>query len=163
MNMLKTVAFFALCLAFVHTDCIASPADSKILAEVAASKQIYGKGVHNQCLPYALGLAQVLHDRYNVSAVGIVYTWVIPGFPATIGRHIVVAYTTKEAGVSQHWIVDNETKYPSLVKGENAIAWISAFNRSGIFTIDRILQLPLTNTSDREYIGGAMMAGTFSR
>jgi hypothetical protein len=157
--MLKTAAFFALCLALVHTDCIASPVNSKILAAVAASKQIYGKGVHNQCLPYALALAQVLHDRYKVSAVGIVYTWLVPGFPVTIGRHIVVAYTTKAAGVSQHWIVDNETKYPLLVKGENAIAWISAFNCNGTFTIDRILQLPLTNLSDREYIGGALMAG----
>ena len=90
--MLKTVAFIALCLAFVHTDCIASPADSKILAEVAASKQIYGKGVHNQCLPYALGLAQVLHDRYNVSAVGIVYTWVIPGFPADTDFHAPISW-----------------------------------------------------------------------
>ena len=141
--MLKTVAFSALCLALIHSNSIASPADSKTLAAVAASRQIYGKGVHNQCLPYALGLAQVLHDRYNVQAIGIVYTWLVPGFPATIGRHIVVAYTTKKAGVSKHWIVDNETKYPSLVKGENAIAWIPAFNRSGTFTIDRILQLPL--------------------
>jgi hypothetical protein len=96
--MLKTLAFSALCFALVHTNCIALPADSKTLASVAASKQIYGKGVRNQCLPYALGLAQVFHDRYNVQAVGIVYTWVVPGFPATIGRHIVVAYTTKEAG-----------------------------------------------------------------
>jgi hypothetical protein len=161
--MLKTIAFSALCLALIPTNSIALPADSKTLATAAASKQIYGKGVHNQCLLYALGLAQVLHDRYNVQAVGIVYTWVAPGFPATIGRHIVVAYTTKEAGGLQHWIVDNETKYPSLVKGDNPIAWISAFNRNGTFTIDRILQLPLTTTSDREYIGGALMAGTFSR
>jgi hypothetical protein len=161
--MFKALLCFALLNIFALGNGFASPADSKTLATVAASKQIYGKGVHNQCLPYALGLAQVLHDRYNVQAVGIVYTWVVPGFPATIGRHIVVAYTTKEAGLSQHWIVDNETKYPSLVKGDNPIAWISAFNRNGTFTIDRILQLPLTSTSDREYIGGALMAGTFSR
>jgi hypothetical protein len=153
--MLKTVACFLLSVALFHSDCIASQRDSKSLAAIAASKQIYGKGVHNKCLPYALGLAQVLHDRYNVSTVGIVYTWVVPGFPTTIGRHIVVAYTTNEAGVSRHWIADNETKYPLLVKGENPQAWISAFNRHGTFTIDRILQLPLTNISDREYVGSA--------
>jgi hypothetical protein len=157
--MFKTVASFMLSVALFQSTCIASQTSSKGLAAVAASKQIYGKGVHNKCLPYALGLAQILHDRYNVPAIGIVYTWVVPGFPTTMGRHIVVAYTTNEAGVPQHWIADNEKKYPLLVKGENPEAWISAFNRNGTFTIDRILQLPLTNLSDREYVGSALMAG----
>jgi hypothetical protein len=141
----------------------ALPADSRNLAGVVAGTKIYGKGIHNQCLPYALGLAQVLQDRYKVRSVGIVYTWVVQGFPIAVGRHIVVAYTTVESGVRKHWIADNETKYPVSVKGETPNEWISAFNRNGSFTVDRILQLPLTNLSDREYIGGALMAGSFSR
>jgi hypothetical protein len=92
----------------------------------------------------------------------MVYTWVVSGFPVTTGRHIVVTYTTTESGVTKRWIADNETKYPVLVKGENPAEWISAFNHNGTCTIARILQLPLTNNSDREYIGGALMAGTLS-
>jgi hypothetical protein len=110
--------------------------------------------------PCSFGLAQVLHDQYRIAAVGIVYTWVVAGFPATVGRHIVVEYTTMEYGVMKRWIIDNETKNPVLVKGENPTDWIAAFNHNGSFTIDRILQLPLTSISDREYIGGALMAGT---
>jgi hypothetical protein len=86
------------------------------VAAVAAGKQIYGKGIDNQCLPFALGLAQVFHDQYKVASVGIVDTWVVPGFPVIVGRHIV----------------------------------------------DRVLQLPLTSIFDREYVGGALMAGTLS-
>jgi hypothetical protein len=162
--MFKSLACFAL-LSFsaLSVDGFASTADSRNLAAVAAGKQIYGKGVHNQCLPYALGLAQVLHDQYKLASVGIVYTWTVSGFPTSVGRHIVVKYTTIESGVTKHWITDNETKYPLLVSGENPAEWISAFNHHGTFTIDRILQLPLTTTSDREYVGGALMAGTLSR
>jgi hypothetical protein len=139
-----------------------SPAPSNSLAAVVAGKQIYGKGVHNQCLPYALGLSQTLHDQYKVKSVGIVYTWVVSGFPMTTGRHIVVAYTTQESGVTRHWIADNETKYPLLVQGNDPVKWISSFNRYGNFKIDRILQLPLTNMEDKEYIGSALMAGTLT-
>jgi hypothetical protein len=95
-------------------------------------------------------------------ALGIVYTWTFPGFPAVVGRHIVVQYTTIEAGVTKRWITDDETKNPVLVQGENPTAWISAFNHNGTFTIDRVLQLPLNSIADRECIGGALMAGTFS-
>ena len=42
----------------------------------------FGKGIHSKCLPFALGLAQVFHDRYIVASVGIAYTWIVPGFPA---------------------------------------------------------------------------------
>jgi hypothetical protein len=162
--MFKTLAYFALLsIAPLNINGFASPMDQKDLATVVASKQIYGKGIHNECLPYALGLAQVLHDQYKVGSAGIVYTWVVSGFPMTVGRHIVVTYTTIESGVTKRWIADNETKYPALVKGENPSEWISAFNHNGSFIIDRILQLPMTNMSDREYIGGALMAGTLSR
>jgi len=161
MKMFKPLACIAL-LGIIpfNVKSFASIADSKNLAAVAASKEIYGKGIHNQCLPYALGFAQVLHDRYNIPSVGIVYSWVVPGFPTAVGRHIVVEYTTIESGVTKRWIADNETKYPLLVKGERPVEWISAFNHNGRFTIDRILQLPLTSMSDREYIGNALMAGT---
>jgi hypothetical protein len=162
--MFKTLAGFALVsIAALNVNSFASPSAPGNLAAVVAGKQIYGKGNHNKCLPYALGLAQVLHDRYRVGSVGIVYTWVVAGFPMTVGRHIVVAYTTVESGVKKRWIADNETKDPVLVKGETPAEWIAAFNHNGSFTIDRILQLPLTNISDREYIGGAIMAGTFLR
>jgi hypothetical protein len=130
---------------------------------LVAAKQIFGKGIHNKCLPYALGLAQVLHDQYKVGSVGIVYTWVVSGFPMTVGRHIVVSYTTTESGITRRWVTDNETQSPILVKGDNPAHWISAFKYHGNFTIDRVLQLPLTNPSDREYVGGALMAGTLSR
>jgi hypothetical protein len=157
--MLNTLACFSLSVALFHGHCIASQTNSKNLAAVAASREIYGKGLPNKCLPYALGLAQVLHDQYHVQALGIVYSWAVRGFPSTVGRHIVVAYTTSEAGTSRHWIADNETKYPLLVKGENPEAWISTFNRNGTFTIDRILPLPLTSISDREFVGKALMSG----
>jgi hypothetical protein len=62
-----------------------------------------------------------------------------------VGRHIKVAYTTTQPGVMKHWIADNERKYPVLVKGETPPEWISAFNHNWTFTIDRVLQLPLTN------------------
>jgi len=58
---------------------------------------------------------------------------------------------------------DDETKFPILVTGENPAAWISAFHYNGTFTVDRILQLPLTSLSDREYVGGALMAGALKR
>jgi hypothetical protein len=133
------------------------------LAAVASSKQIHGKGIHNQCLPFALGLAQVFHDQYKVNSVGIVYSWVVPGFPVVTGRHIVVGYTTVESGITKRWIADNETKYPQQVTGNNPTAWIAAFNQHGSFTIDRVLQLPLTTMADREYIGLALMGGTLVR
>jgi hypothetical protein len=162
--MFKSLAFFAfLSVTGLTVNSFASRPDAGTLGALVAGRQIYGKGVHNQCLPYALGLAQVFHDRYNLASVGIVYTWVVPGFPATVGRHIVVKYTTLESGVAKNWITDNETKYPLLVSGEDPAKWISTFNRRGSFTIDRVLQLPLTNISDREYVGGALMAGTLSR
>jgi hypothetical protein len=161
--MLKTVAFSALCLALVHTNCIASPADSKTLASVAASKQIYGKGVHNQCLPYALGLAQVFHDRYNVQRSASSTPGWCPAFPQLSADILSLLIPRKKLVFRNTGSLTMRLKYPSLVEGDNPIAWISAFNRNGTFTIDRILQLPLTNTSDREYIGGALMAGTFSR
>ncbi len=164
--MFKSLAWFALLLfLFLNAwtvDTFASATDSRNLAAVAARKQTYGKGIHNQCLPFALGLAQLFHDQYKVASVGIVYTWVVPGFPVMVGRHIVVHYTTIESGVTKHWITDNETKYPLLVEGENPTQWISAFNHRGSFTIDRVLQLPVTSISDREYVGEALMAGTFS-
>ena len=161
--MFKTLACFALLILVpLNVNSIASLSEQGNLAAVVGGKQIYGKGIHNKCLPYALGLAQVLQDRYKVGSVGIVYTWVISGFPVTVGRHIVVTYTTIESGVTKRWIADNETKYPVLVKGDKPADWIAAFNHNGTFTIDRILLLPLTNMSDREYIGGALMAGTFS-
>ena len=81
----------------------------------------------------------------------------------TVGRHIVVTYTTVESGITKRWIADNETKDPFLVKGENPAEWISPFNRKGTFTIDDVLQFPMTALSDREYIGGALMAGTLAR
>ena len=80
-----------------------------------------------------------------------------------VGRHIVVQYTTVEAGITKRWITDNETEYPLQVEGNNPVDWISAFNHHGSFTIDRILQLPLTSMADREYIGGALMGGTLVR
>jgi hypothetical protein len=49
------------------------------------------------------------------------------------------------------------------VTGENPAAWISAFHYNGTFTVDRILQLPLTSLSDREYVGGALMAGALKK
>jgi hypothetical protein len=161
--MFKSLACFAfLIIQLLTVDSFASASDSRSLAALAAGKEVYGKGIHNKCLPFALGLAQVFHDRYKVASVGIVYTWTVPGFPVIVGRHIVVQYTTIEAGVMKRWITDNETKNPVLVQGENPAAWISAFNHNGTFTIDRVLQLPLTSIADREYIGGALMAGTFS-
>src|SRR3984957_10706816 len=115
--MFKSLACFALLIfAAPISNSFASSRDSMQLAAVASGKLIHGKGIHNQCLPFALGLAQVFHDQYKVASVGIVYTWVVPGFPVIVGRHIV----------------------------------------------DRVLQLPLTSISDREYIGGALMAGTMS-
>src|SRR6478672_4923017 len=159
--MFKTLACFTLVTtALLNADGFALATDLGHLGSVVSGRQIYGKGIHNKCLPYALGLAQVLHDQYNVSSVGIVYTWVISRFPMTVGRHIVVKYTTIESGVTKQWIADNETKNPLLVTGNNPAQWISAFNHDGSFTIDRILQLPLTNLSDREYVGNALMAGT---
>jgi hypothetical protein len=160
--MFKTLACFALLsIAALNVNSFASPTGQTALSAVVAGGQIYGKGIHNKCLPYALGLAQILHDQYRVGSAGIVYTWVVNGFPKTVGRHIVVTYTTIESGVTKRWIADNETKYPVLVKGNNPAEWISAFNHNGTFTIDRILPLPMTNMSDKEYIGGALMAGTF--
>jgi hypothetical protein len=162
--MIKTLAGFTLLnLLLLKISVLASPVDSGNLRDFVAGKQIYGKGLHNQCLPYALGLAQVLHDRFNVGSVGIVYTWAVAGFPTITGRHIAIAYTTTESGGAKHWITDNETRFPILVTGENPAAWISALNYRGSFSIDRILALPLTSISDREYIGGALMAGTLSR
>jgi hypothetical protein len=158
----SAVCFAFLFIVSLNVQSYALPRDSRNLVGLVAGRQIYGKGIHNQCLPYALGLAQVLEDRYKIRSVGIVYSWVVQGFPMVVGRHIVVAYTTVESGVTHHWIADNETKYPVSVKGETPNEWISAFNRNGSFTIDRILQLPLTNLSDREYIGGALMAGALS-
>ena len=162
--MFKSLACFALLnIAALTSNSLASSTDSMHLATVASGKQIHGKGIHNQCLPFALGLAQVFHDQYKVSSVGIVYSWVVPGFPVITGRHIVVQYTTVEAGVTKRWITDNETKYPVQVEGTNPTAWIDAFNHHGSFTIDRVLQLPLTSIADREYIGGALMGGTLVR
>jgi hypothetical protein len=164
MNNFKSLACFALLnFAALLSNSFASSTDSMQLAAVASGKQIHGKGIHNQCLPFALGLAQVFHDQYKVSSVGIVYTWVVPGFPVIVGKHIVVQYTTVEAGITKHWITDNETKYPVQVEGTNPADWISAFNHHGTFTIDRVLQLPLTSMADREYIGGALMGGTLVR
>jgi len=156
------ICFALLSIASLNVNSFASSGDQNALSTVVAGKQIYGKGVRNKCLPYALGLAQVLHDQYRVGSVGIVYTWVASASPVTVGRHIVVTYTTIESGVTKRWVADNETKYPVLVKGDNPAEWISAFNHNGTFTIDRILQLPITNMSDREYIGGALMAGTLT-
>jgi hypothetical protein len=161
--MFKSLACFSfLIIQFLTVDSFASAGDSRSLAAVAAGKEIYGKGIHNKCLPFALGLAQVFHDRYKVASVGIVYTWIVPGFPVVVGRHVVVQHTTIEAGITKHWITDNETKNPMLVQGENPADWISASNHKGTFTIDRVLQLPLTSIADREYIDGALMPGTFS-
>jgi hypothetical protein len=162
--MFKSLACFALLIfAAPISNSFASSTDSMQLAAVASGKLIHGKGIHNQCLPFALGLAQVFHDQYKVNSVGIVYSWVVPGFPVITGRHIVVQYTTVESGVTKHWITDNETKYPVQVEGNNPSAWIAAFNHQGSFTIDRILQLPLTSMADREYIGAALMGGTLVR
>jgi hypothetical protein len=157
--MFKSLACFALLnIVALTSNSLASSTDSMHLAAVASGKQIHGKGIHNQCLPFALGLAQVFHDQYKVSSVGIV-----PGFPVITGRHIVVQYTTVEFGVTKRWVTDNETKYPVQVEGTNPTAWINAFNHHGSFTIDRILQLPLTSLADRGYIGGALMGGTLVR
>jgi len=162
--MFKSLACFALLIfAAPISHSFASSSDSTQLAAVASGKLIHGKGIHNQCLPFALGLAQVFHDQYKVSSVGIVYSWAAPGFPVMTGRHIVVQYTTVESGVTKRWITDNETKYPLQVQGNNPVAWIAAFNHQGSFTIDRILQLPLTSMADREYIGEALMGGTLVR
>lgn len=159
----KTIARLAfLSIASFTLNSFGSLTPSQPLAAVVASTTIHGKGVHNQCLPYALGLSQTLHDQYKVKSVGIVYTWVVPGFPTTTGRHIVVAYTTKDSGVTKHWIADNETKYPLLVQGNDPLQWISAFNHYGNFKIDRIVELPLITMADREYIGSALMAGTLT-
>jgi hypothetical protein len=159
--MFKSLACFALLnFTALTSNSFASSTNSMQLATVASGKQIHGKGIHNQCLPFALGLAQVFHDQYKVSSVGIVYSWVAPGFPVITGRHIVIQYTTVEAGITKRWIADNETKYPQQVEGTSPTAWIAAFNHRGTFTIDRVLQLPLTSMADREYIGGALMGGT---
>jgi hypothetical protein len=75
--MFKSLACFVLLnFAALVSNSFASSTDSMQLAAVASGKQIHGKGVHNQCLPFALGLAQVFHDQYKVSSIGIVYTWV---------------------------------------------------------------------------------------
>jgi hypothetical protein len=101
--MFKSLACFALLIfAAPISNSFASSIDSMQLAAVASGKLIHGKGIHNQCLPFALGLAQVFHDQYKVSSVGIVYSWVVPGFPVITGRHIVVQYTTVESGVIKH-------------------------------------------------------------
>lgn len=127
--MFKTLACFALLsIALFNVNSFASTADSSHLAALVAGKQIYGKGIHDKCLPYALGLAQVLHDQYKVNSVGIVYTWVVSGFPTTVGRHIVISYTTTELGITRRWVTDSETKCPILVKGNNPAQWISAFD-----------------------------------
>ena len=157
------VCFVLLNIVLFNFSGFASTPDSRDLAAVVTGKGIYGKGIHDKCLPYALGLAQVLRDRFKMASVGIVYTWSVAGSPTRVGQHIAVQYTTVESGVTKRWITDNETKFPILVTGENAAAWISAFHYNGTFTVDRILQLPLTSLSDREYVGGALMAGALNR
>jgi hypothetical protein len=158
--MFKVLARLALLTLALGSNSLASTAEPNDFAALVAGKQIYGKGIHSQCLPYALGLAQVLQDRYHINSIGIVYKWTVAGIPSKTGQHIVVQYTTVESGVTKRWITDNETKYPILIQGNNPSEWISAFGYNGSFTIDRILNLPLKEMSDREYVGGALMAGS---
>jgi hypothetical protein len=75
--MFKSLACFAfLIIQLLTVDSFASAIDSSSLAAVAAGKEIYGNGIYNKCLPFALGPAQVFHDRYKVASVGVVYTWI---------------------------------------------------------------------------------------
>ena len=77
--MFKSLAGFAfLIIQLLTVDSFASATDSSSLAAVAAGKEIYGKGIYNKCPPFALGLAQVFHDRYKVA-------WV--GTPTSIDQH----------------------------------------------------------------------------
>jgi hypothetical protein len=58
--MFKSLACFAfLIIQLLTVDSFASATDSNSLAAVAAGKEIYGNGIYNKCLPFALGLAQV--------------------------------------------------------------------------------------------------------
>jgi hypothetical protein len=58
--MFKSLACFAfLIIQLLTVDSFASASDSRGLA---AGKEIYGKGIHHQCLPFALGLAQILNS-----------------------------------------------------------------------------------------------------
>src|ERR1700719_913008 len=92
------VCFVLLNIALFSVSGFASTPDSRDLAAVVTGKGIYGKGIHDKCLPYALGLAQILRDRFKMASVGIVYTWSVAGSPTRVGQHIVVQYTTVASG-----------------------------------------------------------------
>ncbi len=101
--MFKTLTHFSLLsITLLNIDSFASPAPRQGPAAGVAGKQIFGKGVHSQCLPYALGVTQVLRDQYKVGSVEIVNTWMVPGFP----QHHGPAYCRL---LCHHGIRNNET------------------------------------------------------
>lgn len=118
-----------------------------------AGKDIAGHFVKGQCLPYARALYNAL-SKQEVECARVTYRW---NKGTKTGLHAVVIYKLK----GKVFVMDNESTFPTRVKGDTDLALIKSFDRLAVGMVHPIFetaQEPMTLADVILYNGWNMIA-----
>jgi hypothetical protein len=152
MNRYLCVTFSILSLSVLGLNTVAQAFEDP--QTVCSDRTIRGKGVPNDCLPYALTLADALVARAGIRTQAIMVALDNPQTHQHFGNHIFLTYLDQKG---QRWVIDNNRPGAIRVFTQSQVKWTEAimgwqnFGGKHLVHILKVSDLPATSAADKRY------------